>query len=161
MRFVGFASAVCRRTVVTVALGASLCVGSTAWAQAAAAAPAQDDPFKFTADAAAVVWTIKPDKIAGFEEVWAAIRAKLAASDKAELKQLGESLKVYKVGGPVPADGLTYFFIADPASKTTSYNITYLLFQSMLFTRAEADLMFPKIQEAVAGLNAIPFVKVP
>lgn len=153
----GFASALSRRTLVTLALGASLCVGSTAWAQAA-----QEDPFKFSSDAAVMVYTIKAEKTADFEAMWTAIRAKLAASDKPELKSLGDSLRIYKVAAGASPEGQTYFFIADPASKTTSYALSpFLLFTSGLFTRAEADALFAKVSDAIAGLNAIPLAKLP
>jgi hypothetical protein len=101
MTLSGFASVWHRRTVVTLALVAGLAMASTAWGQAAApqAAPQaaeQKDDFKFNAEAASIVWTIKGDKTADFESVWAGIRTKLAASDKPELKALGESFKIYK-----------------------------------------------------------------
>ena len=162
MALSGFASVFSRRTVLTLALGAGLSIISTAsvWAQAAAAPP-QDD-FKFNADSAAMVWTIKGDKVKDFEDAWTGIRTKLAASDKPELKALGESFKIFKLDvTPVPADGQTYFFIADPASKTSTYNITWLLFTSGLYTRAEADAIFPKVQESIVQVNAFPLKKLP
>ena len=157
MALSGFASVFSRRTVLTLALGAGLSICSTAnvWAQAAAAPPPDD--FKFNAEAAAMVWTIKGDKVADFESVWTGIRTKLATSDKPELKALGESFKIYKLDvTPVPADGQTYFFIADPASKTSTYNITWLLFTSGIYPDAEARPLFTKIQEALVQVNAFP-----
>ena len=159
----GFASAVGRRILLTVALGAGLlCMPSMAWAQAAPAAEA--DPFKFTSDAGLMIYAIAPDKAADFEAMWAALRTKMAASDKPDLKALGESLKIYKVATP-PAAGQpqTYFFIADPASKTTSYQlIPYLLYSSGLMTRAEADGYWNKLTAAAfQNLSAVPVNKLP
>ena len=155
MALSGFASVWHRRTVVTLALVAGLAMGSNVWAQAAPA-----DDFKFSSESAGIIWTIKGDKVADFESVWAGIRTKLAASDNPELKALGESFRIYKVDvTPVPADGQTYFFIADPASKTTTYSVVWLLYESKLYTRAEAEVLFPKIKDAIVQVNAIPFKK--
>lgn len=164
MVFGGFSSTLRRLTLVALAFGV-VSVGSatTAWAQAQAApaAPAAPpDDFKFSSDSGGMIWIIKTDKVAGFDEAWAAIRAKLAASDKPELKELGASLKIYKSATPPTPEGQTYFFIADPASKAQTYNPSFLLFQSGLFTRPEADVIFPKINDAIAGLNVIPLTKV-
>jgi hypothetical protein len=103
---------------------------------------------------------VKPEGTADFESMFAAIKTKLAASDKPDLKALGDSLRIYKVEGAPTPDGQLYFFVADPASKTTSYGLSpFLLFNSGLFTRAEADELFKKVNTAIAGLNAIPLKK--
>jgi hypothetical protein len=173
MRLSGLASVVGRRVLVMVALGASLSVSSMAWAQAqgapaggdAAAAPAaQADPFKFSTDSGLMIYSIQPEKVADFEAMWSALRAKMAASDKPDLKALGDSLRIYKVATPPGAgQGQTYFFIADPASKTLSYQlIPYLLYNSGLFTRAEADTYWNKLtaqafmQLSAVGVNKLP-----
>ena len=156
MVFGGFSSSLRRLTLVALAFGV-VSVGSatTAWAQAAAPA----DEFKFASDSGGMIWVIKTASVADFDAMRASIRTKLAASDKAELKELGASLKIYKAATPPSPDGQTYFFIADPASKQ-SYSVTFLLFESGLFTRAEADIMFPKLRDAIVGLNVLPLTKV-
>lgn len=152
MTLSGFARAMGRRALAAVALAAVLGTG-TAWAQ-----EQQQDPFKFSSDAAVMLYTIKPEATADFEAMWTSIRAKLAASDKAELKQLGESMRFYKPAAT--PDGQIYFIIADPASKTTSYSLSpFLLFTSGLFTREQADEMFKKVSTAIAGLQALPVSK--
>jgi len=165
MTLSGFTSVVSRRLFVAVALGASLFVGSNAWAQAAAgapAAPAQTDNFKFTSESAVMIYGLKPEKIAAFETMWKSILTKLAASDKPGLKELAASLKIYKVDGTPAGQPQMYFFTADPASKTNSYNITTLLFDPAvgLFTRAEADALWTPVgSDAFATINSIPTVK--
>ena len=107
------------------------------------------------------MYIVKPDKVADFESSWAAIRAKLSASEKPELKALGESIKVYKIAAGADANGQTYFFVADPASKTVSYGLSpFLLFASGLFTRAEGDALFAKIQPTLVNIVALPVNKV-
>jgi hypothetical protein len=152
----GFASALCRRALSTLVLAAVVGGGSVAWAQDAAA----KDDFKFTADAAVVLWVIAPDGVAPFDSAWTAIRAKLAASEKPEYREVASSLRIFK-STAASAEGQTYFFVIDPTSKTTSYNITFLLYEAGLFTREEADSYFTKIQPAIGGLNVIAAAKLP
>jgi len=163
MTLSGFTSVVNRRLFVTVALGASLFLGSNAWAQAAAAPAAQEDGFKFSTDSGLMIYSIAPDKTADFEAMWAAIRTKLVASPKPELKALGESLKIFKATStPQAGQGQTYFFIADPASKTNTYALIWLLYQSELFTRTEADALFNKIGVAAfLQTSALAVTKLP
>lgn len=162
MKLSGSALASSRRVVVALGFAAVMGAASVAFAQApAAAAPAQAaapaDPFKFTTDAAGIIWMIKSDKAADFEAVWKAIKAKLVASDNPEYKALGDSLKMYKADIPAGPDGDTYLFVADPASKTTSYGVSpFLLYESKLFTRAEADEMFAKLSAAISRINPLP-----
>jgi hypothetical protein len=176
MTLSGFTSVVGRRMVGTVALGASLLLGANVWAQAAPAgqapagqAPAAQpaaptppaDPFKFSTDSAVMIYGIAQDKVPAFESMWAAIRTKLAASEKPDLKALGDSLTIMKVTSPLQAgQGQTYFFIADPASQTTSYSLVYLLYSAGLFSREEAETMFNSVgQPAITQLSAIPTAK--
>jgi hypothetical protein len=165
MTLSGFSSVVSRRIFVAVALGASLFVGSHAWAQAAAgpAPAAQTDNFKFSTDTAVMIYALAPDKAAAFETLWKSILTKLAASEKPELKELGANLKIYKVEAAAqPGQPQMYFMTADPASKTQTYNITTLLYDTNLglFTRAEADTLFTPLKEgAFQTINAIPTVR--
>jgi len=144
------------RALVLVVLG--ICVtASRALAQEAAA----QDTLKFTSEAAIVLNLIKPDKAADFEAVWKDIKAKLASSDKPDLKAFGESLKIYKVDSPPnPQTGVTYLFICDPVSKAQSYNPTELLFKSGAWTREEADAVFAKLKDCYNQILPWPLVKI-
>lgn len=163
-------SASSRRTVVAsvvaaFALNAFTAVGVQAQdpAPAQQQAPAEEqDLFKFTSDAGLIIWYINPDQTAAFEEVWNAIRNKLATTDKPELKALGDSLRVYKSLGEASPQGVNYFFVADPASKDLSYSPSpFLLFTSGLFTEdAEARALFDKLNAALAGINPIPLARI-
>src|SRR5262245_66637653 len=82
---------------VGLLVAVAVCVSAPrALAQEAAA----QDTLKFTGEAAIVLNLIKPEKAADFEAVWKDIKAKLAASDKPELKAFGENLKIFKVDSP-------------------------------------------------------------
>lgn len=168
MTLSGFASVVSRRMVVTVALGASLMIGSHAWAQDAAgqapasgqaAAPAaQADPMKFSSEAGLMIYSIAQEKVAPFEALLAAIRTKLQASEKPEFKAMADGLTILKVATPPPAgQGQTYFLIASPASQVNSYSLIPLLYNDGLFTREEADALFNAVgTDAFKQVSAVP-----
>lgn len=181
MTVVGSMSASGRRALVVLGL-AALCAASEATAQQAPApsAPAQapaapaapeaapPDPLKFSSDAAMIIWSIKPELTADFEKVFSLMRARLSASDNSELKAVGDGIKVYKalVEGK-PGEPVTYFTRIDPASKTLSYNPTFIFFEAkkadgtLLFERAEADELYKLLFGSVAGINAVPLAVLP
>ena len=166
-------SALGRRGIVAAVMVAVLAVGASARAQqapapaagapaAGAPAPAPpEDPFKFTTDAALVIWIVKTDKVADFESFWSELRTKAAASDKPEVKSVAESLKLFKADGPATPDGITYFSIMDPA-KAPTYSPTVLLYSSGLYPeRPAADAMYAKLSGAIAQIRPVGLVKVP
>lgn len=168
MTGLGVGSALSRRTMVAMVFAGLAFTAVSVQAQDAPAAPAQEtapapqaeapaapaeDLFKFSSDAALIIWYIKPDQTAAFETVWNAIRAKLAASEKPELRELGDSLKVFKSTGEATPQGVNYFFVADPASKTQSYSPSpFLLFEAGLFTDEEARPLFEQLNNALNGI---------
>ena len=110
-----------------------------------------------------MLYVVKVGETENFDLLWSVIRSRLAASSRTDLKALGASLTIYKLGAPAgpPPTEVTYLFLADPASKTTSYNISpFLLFESGLFERAEADELFKLLQGTLVrvspfGLDAV------
>jgi hypothetical protein len=173
MNVLGSGSASSRRTIVAGFLAAVLGAAVTAQAQQAPApapaAPAQAEPapapdaFKFTSDAALVVWVVKGDKTADFEAAWGEVFGKLAASGKPELKAIADSVKIYKADGPATADGVTYFFDVNPVVKGSTYNPSFLLFSSGIYERDQALAVFNRINDAInpqGGIRPIPLVAV-
>jgi hypothetical protein len=178
-------SASSRRAVVMLGI-AAVCAVSEARAQQAppagappAGAPAQgapapapaqqpaqpEDGLKFNADAALIIWSVKPEGAAGFEKAMGVLRTRLVASDNPELKAVGDSLRVYKQAAAAEAGKpVTYFSHVYPASKTVSYNPSFLMFSAKkadgmpFFERAEADELYKLLIDAVAGVNALPLV---
>jgi hypothetical protein len=136
--------------------------------QAAPAAPAaQEDPFKFSSDNELILFQVKPEKATDFETAWAAIKDKLSKSDKPDWKELGDSIKVYKVAAAAtaPAAGaaanpIIYVFQLMPPSKTLSYDPGKILYAPGLWERKDADELYNKIKDALAGLNFLPLSKV-
>ncbi len=159
--FAGSLSASTRRAFVICGLATLLCASSSLRAQQAPA----DDPFKFSSDFGQLVFQIKPEKAADFESAWTTIKDKLTKSDKAEWKELGDSIKVFKVDAGAPAAGApppnaVYIFYFSPPSKTLTYEPVKILYDSKLFERAEADSLYKKISEGFAGLSKWPMAKV-
>jgi len=165
----GSLSAASRRAVMGLGVAAVLGVATLSAKQttpppaqqpAAPAAPAQADAFKFTTDGAAVLWLIKADKAADFESVMGVMRSKMVGSDKPDIKAAGESMKYFKIDAPASAEGLTYIVFIENASKTTSYSPTEILFNMGLFERADADMVYAKLQGALNKVIPWPLIKV-
>jgi hypothetical protein len=162
MVLVGSWSAAGRRTFFTLGLAAAVLMApSSVAAQGAAgqAPPAQQDAFNFSAhDAGMIVWTVPEAQVADFESVWGTILAKLNASDTPELKELGGLLSVVRPATPAPGQPVQYFIVANPAPKTT-VSPTFLLYESKLFSREEAEALFKKLPTS-SPISALPLKKV-
>ena len=126
--------------------------------------PAQEDPLKLKGDMPVIIINqIASDKTAEFEAAWAAIREKLAKSDKPELKAFGDTLsKMYRVSVPPDQSGgmAIYVFQVDQPSSTQSYHPVEILFKSGLFERADADMIFAKLKDAYKNIQAWPLAKI-
>jgi len=165
MTWFGAGSAFSRHTMVAVLFAGVALTAVSVQAQdapAPAAAPAApavpaDDPFKFTSDAALIIWYVKPEQTAAFENVWGSIRGALAVNAKPELKALGDSLHIFKAPGDPTPQGVTYFFVANPASKTVSYSPSpFLLFEAGLFDDATARKLFEQLNASINNINPLP-----
>ena len=142
-------------------VGAVVAVAVVAGAAALGARQAAD-PLKFTHEFVLLYNQVKADKASDFESSWATIKAGLIKSEKPELKELGESLKIFKVDAPAGAT-VNYIFNLNPPSKTQSYDPTKILFESGAFSREEADVIYAKLKDAYAPtspISTIPLVKV-
>lgn len=155
-----------RRAFFAMVIVALLCGSSGMRAQQAAPA-AQEDPFKFSTDNELILFQVKPEKAADFEAAWAAIKDKLTKSDKADWKELGESLKIFKVAAAAtaapagqPPSPIIYVFQLSPPSKTLSYDPGKILYAPGMWERPAADELYNKIKDALAGLNFLPLTKV-
>lgn len=141
-----------RRLMATVVALAALLVPSQAAAQDTQ--DAQVDAFVFTSAAGMVMWQILPDKAEDFELVWRVIRQRVDVNGGADLRALMQNLRIYRPAITM-GDALTYVFHIDPATPGGSYSPTFLLFESKLFQRAEADELFGRMSAALAPGNSI------
>jgi hypothetical protein len=162
-------SALSRRIVIVLGMLAVLATAQVSAAQdpaAAGQAGAQPDQFLFKSEAGLIQWQVKADKVADFESSWSALRTKLQAAPKPELKTLADNLKMYKSEAApqnVPGTGniVTYYFIVDPAATAQSYDPSKLLFETGdLFARAEAEAIFNKLADSLAGIGTVPLKRV-
>jgi hypothetical protein len=169
----GTRSASSRRTLFAVSLAALLCAASGIKAQPmqdpapAQAKPEPPDALKLSGDHFILLYSVKPDKTADFESAWATIKEKLAKSEKADVKELAETIKILKVNavasaGAPPPTSVVYLFDLNPPSKTMSYDPVKIIFSSGAFPdRPEADAVFKKLSESIiGGINLWPLTKV-
>jgi hypothetical protein len=151
----GSLSASTRRGLFVVMVAALLCGASGLRAQDA------PDSLKLSGDAAVLIWTVKAAGAADFESAWGAIKAKLVASEKPDMKELGTSLNMFKVTAAGAAGGpVVYVFTLNPPSKALSYDPAKILYAPDMWPRAEADALFKKIGDAFEGITALPLAKV-
>ncbi len=132
--------------------------------QPAQAPAAQNAPPKlgFTAPAGLFLVQIKTDQTATFEDLIARLKAGLAKSEDATLKQQATGLKFYKASEPMGANAL-YVVVADPATPNAEYAFLNLLQKTLTADEQrapETQAMFQKFADAFAGginkLNLTP-----
>ncbi len=109
---------------------------------AAAAAPATAPKLAFTTPAGLLLVQIKPDQTAVFEEMVGKLKAGLAKTQDAGLKQQAAGLKVYKATEPFGQNAL-YVVTMDPAQPSSEYE----LFSMMQKTMTPDELRAPETIE--------------
>jgi hypothetical protein len=128
------------------------------------AKPEEADPLKLKGDLPVlIVNQIDAAKTAEFEAAWAAIKEKLAKSQKPELKSFADSLnKMYRVSLPdaQASPVAIYVFLVDTPSAAQSYHPVKVLYESGEFERADADMIFAKLKDAYKNINAWPLTKI-
>jgi len=129
-------------------------------AQTQPAQPEKKEPrLAFTGDAGILLFQIKPDQTAVFEELVAKVKDALAKSDKPERKQQLAAWRLYKSAEGMGANAL-YVFIADPAVKGAEYDLFLLLSESASYSTPEVQDLVKKSVTAFAGganrLNLTP-----
>jgi hypothetical protein len=128
--------------VVTVA-GLS----APAWAQEAQ--QQQQAPGRvFGSDAGMIFNTIKPDKVADFEEVMGKLKEALTKSDNPVRRQQAVGWKVFKSVEPGPGGNVLYIFMVDPAVKDADYTISKILYEAF---PQEVQEIYKKFSESFAG----------
>ena len=109
----------------------------------AAAAPASKEAkLAFTTPAGLLLVQIKPDQTAVFEEMVGKLKAGLAKTQDAGLKQQAAGLKVYKATEPFGTNAL-YVVTMDPAVPASEYE----LFSMMQKTMTPDELRAPETIE--------------
>jgi hypothetical protein len=116
------------------------------------AAPAKKD-LAFQNDAGLIIFYIKPDKTAEFEDLMTKLKDGLAKMEGPEFKQQAAGMKLFKTAVATGAPAAMYFLIADPVVKNTEYWIMSLLYKAY---PADAQALFQKWQDVKAATPAQP-----
>lgn len=107
----------------------------------------------FTSPAGLFLVQIKPDQTAAFEEMVGKLKAGLAKSEDATLKQQAPGLRFYKAAEPMQGNAL-YVVVVDPATPNTEYAFLNVLQKTMTVEEQRAPgtaEMFQKFANAFAG----------
>ncbi len=156
-----------RRPFVTTVFALALALAAAnLYAQdpAAAQQPATPEPPKvsFNSDAGILLVQIKPDQTAVFEEMIAKLKAGLAKTEDATLKQQAAGFKVYKAAEPFGANAL-YVVMVEPVVASSEYELFTMLSKTMTpeeLRAPEAAEMWKRYQGAfAAGLGKLTLTK--
>lgn len=129
--------------------------GQPGAAQATPQAEKKEPRLAFSGDAGILLFQIKPDQTAVFEELVAKVKESLAKSDKPERKQQLAAWKLYKSAEPMAGNAL-YVFFADPAIKGAEYDLFMLLSESPTYTSPEVQEFVKKAVTAFSsGANRL------
>ena len=119
--------------------------------------PAQPETPKeprltFNGDAGVLLFQVKPDQTAAFEELVGKVRAGLAKSEDPIRKQQAGSMKIYKSNEPMSGNAL-YVMIIDPTVKAAEYDLFALLAESLgkEYGTPENQAMVKKYVDAFAA----------
>lgn len=116
--------------------------------------PPATDGFTFAGKSGIISWVVKASETEAFELVWTVIRGRLAASKDPDLRAMEASLTIFRMEDAEGQDA-TYLFLAHPAAKA-SYSVSpFLLYESGLFERPEADELFETLQKATVRVNPV------
>jgi hypothetical protein len=133
-------------------LVAAFVVGGVSFA--AAQEPAKPT-LTFSNDAGLIIFYIKPDKTADFEQLMAKLKEGLGKLDAPEAKQQLAELKLFK---NKVADGATvaiYVLLANPAVKNVEYWFLPVLYKTF---PAESKALYDKWNDVKAATPAQPTI---
>ena len=121
MRLTWITSGSLRRPVLAgLVLVLAFVLGAASGAFAQAAPAAEKPNLAFTHDAALIIFYIKPDKTADFEDLMNKLKDALAKADTPEAKQQAAGMKLFK-NTAANAQVAVYMLVADPVVKDVEY----------------------------------------
>ncbi len=134
-------------------------------APAAAAEPAGPKPPRLTMNsgAAVLLYQIKPDQTATFEEMLGKVHAGMLKSDNPVRKQQLAGWKIYKAAEPMGGNAL-YVCVIDPAVPAAEYDFFMLLAEGLgpEAGTPENQALFKKYSEVfAAGASRLSLTPVP
>lgn len=132
---------------------------SGAFAQAAPtqapaqAAPPEKPALAFVHEAGLILFYIKPDKTADFEDLMTKLKDALAKSDAPEAKQQAAGMKLFKGTAPNPQMTI-YVLVADPVVKDVEYWFLPILYKAY---PNDAQALFAKWQDIKVNPGQLTF----
>ena len=128
---------------------------SGAFAQAAPAQQAAPEKpaLVFTHEAGLILFYIKPDKTADFEDLMSKLKDGLAKMDAPEAKQQAASMKLLKSTAPNPQMTI-YVLVADPVVKDVEYWFLPILYKAY---PNDAQALFAKWQDIKVAPGQLTF----
>jgi|WetSurMetagenome_2_1015567.scaffolds.fasta_scaffold1057226_1 hypothetical protein len=123
---------------------------------AASVSLAQDKPtLVFQNDAGLIIFYVKPDKTADFEDLMTKLKDGLAKMEAPEAKQMLAGMKLFKTPVPAGATVASYVLFADPIVKNTEYWLLSLLYKAY---PNDAQALYAKWQDVKAANPAQPAI---
>jgi hypothetical protein len=126
--------------------------------------PAEQQPAQpkeprvsFKGDAGVLLFTIKGDQTAAFEELAGKVKEALAKSEDPIRKQQLEGWKVYKAAEPAAGGNALYILLADPAVKGAEYDPIMILVEALGkdYATPENQAMMKRFADVFANVNLL------
>ncbi len=153
MRLTWITSGSLRRPVLAgLVLVLAFVLGAASGAFAQAAPAAEKPNLAFTHDAALIIFYIKPDKTADFEDLMNKLKDALAKADTPEAKQQAAGMKLFK-NTAANAQVAVYMLVADPVVKDVEYRFLSILYKAF---PNDAQALLDKWKAAKADSPAAP-----
>ncbi len=130
-------------------------LGAVGVSSAQDAAAKEKPTLAFQNDAGLIIFYVKPDKTADFEELMTKLKDGLAKVDAPEAKQMLAGMKLFKTPVAAGAQVASYVLFADPVVKNTEYRLLTLLYKAY---PAEAQALYQKWQDLKAATPAQPSI---
>jgi hypothetical protein len=126
--------------------------------------PAQQQPAQpkeprvtFKGDSGILLFTIKGDQTATFEELVAKVRETFEKSEDPVRKQQLTGWKVFKAAEPAPQGNALYVLIVDPAVKGAEYDPIMLVVEGLgkEYATPENQALVKRFAEVFANVNQL------
>jgi hypothetical protein len=111
----------------------------------------------FTGDAGILLFTIKGDQTASFEELVAKVRESLANSQDPVRKQQLQGWRVYKAAEPAAEGNALYVLMVDPVVKGAEYDPVMLVVEALGkdYATPENQALVKKFVDVFANVNRL------
>lgn len=141
--------------LVVLVLAVAFVLGAVSFSSAQEQAAPAKPTLAFQNDAGLIIFYIKPDKTADFEELMTKLKDGLGKMDAPEAKQQMASLKLFKAPVASGASVAIYVMLAEPTVKNVEYWFLPILYKAY---PTEGQALFAKWQDVKAATPAQPTI---